>query len=264
MTRFHSSVPPLAAACAAVVLAGCATESDHHYFHKTEQPHAAAWGYTGDTGPSHWGDLCPDYVLAKTGTRQSPIDIRDAAGEALPPIEFDYRPARIDLVYNGHTVEEKEDGTSSVTVGGKRYVLQQFHFHSPSEHTLDGRHTAMEMHLVHKGDGGEVAVVGVMIEEGTRDNAAFAGIWDYLPNAENRTREAEVTIDVAELLPAKHDYYHYSGSFTTPPCTEDVLWMVLRTPVQLSAAQIREFRSVITGNNRPVQPLNARTVTVSR
>ena len=237
-------------------------KTTHHYFHKEEKPHAAEWGYEGETGPEHWGELSPEYVLAKTGQRQSPIDISKSQPTSLPRIKFGYGPSQIDLVYNGHTVEEVEDHQSSIEVDGKKFVLQQFQFHSPSEHTIDGQHFDMEMHLVHKSGDGEIAVVGVLIEEGT-DNAAFDQVWDYLPSAENRERKERVTVDAATLLPASHSYYRYTGSFTTPPCTEDVLWMVLKSPVELSTEQIKTFRAIIEGNNRPVQPLNDRTVAVS-
>jgi carbonic anhydrase len=232
---------------------------NHRYFHKKEQPHAAEWGYKGEKGPDHWGDLSPEYALANTGHRQSPIDIAAVEPSSLPAIEFGYGPSRIDLVYNGHTVEEVEDHHSSITVAGKRYVLQQFHFHSPSEHTINGCHSAMEMYLVHKSDDGTIAVIGVLIEAGA-DNSAFDQVWNYLPSETNREHKESVTIDAATLLPTDQNYYRYTGSFTTPPCTEDVLWMILKTPVELSEQQITTFRKIIDGNNRPVQPLNDRTV----
>lgn len=239
-----------------------ADQPTHHYFHKEETRHAAEWGYQGETGPEHWGDLSPEYVLAKTGEHQSPIDISQATPESLSQIQFDYGPSQIDLVYNGHTVEEMEDHESSITVDGKRFILQQFHFHSPSEHTVAGKHFDMEMHLVHKSDEGEIAVVGVLIEEGA-DNAAFDQVWNYLPSAENRERKESVTVDAATLLPSDKNYFRYTGSFTTPPCTEDVLWMILKSPVELSPRQIATFRAIIDGNNRPVQPLNDREITDS-
>jgi carbonic anhydrase len=234
----------------------------HHYFHKDEQPHKADWDYTGDGSPDHWGDLSPDYVLAKTGKEQSPIDISGAIATNLPTIQFAYRPSKIDLVYNGHTVEEVEDKASSLQVGDEQFVLQQFHFHSPSEHTIDGKHSAMEMHLVHKSEGGKIAVVAVLIEEG-EDNPAFDAVWDFLPSAANHERKSAITIDAAVLLPKSHQHFSYQGSFTTPPCTEDVLWMVLVTRVELSKEQIEKFRAIIDGNNRPVQPLNGRKVSIS-
>ena len=235
----------------------------HHYFHKTEQPHAAEWGYEGAGAPEHWGDLSPDYHLAKDGREQSPIDVHATATAALPALEFDYRPALIRMVYNGHSVQENEDGDSHLTVEGKRYKLEQFHFHSPSEHTVDGKSFAMELHFVHEGEDGEVAVVSVLIDEGAH-NAAFDAMWADLPDRDDPKENSSKRIGVAELLPKDRRYYAYRGSFTTPPCTEGVRWFVMQQPVQLSNAQIATFRKVIYHNNRPVQPLNGRAVTVSR
>lgn len=234
----------------------------HHYFHTEEQPHQADWGYTGDGAPKHWGDLSPDYVLAKSGKEQSPVDLSEAVLTNLPELQFEYHPSKLDLVYNGHTVKEVEDKASSVTVHDDEFILQQFHFHSPSEHTVDGEHSPMEMHLVHQSEDGKVAVVAVLIEEG-EDNPAFDAVWDYLPSDANRERKSPTTVDAAALLPKSRQYFRYPGSFTTPPCTEDVLWLVLKTPVELSRKQIEKFREIIHGNNRTVQPRNERAITIS-
>ncbi|MCP3903189.1 MAG: carbonic anhydrase family protein [Planctomycetes bacterium] len=240
-----------------------AGDSDaHQYFHTEEQVPAAEWGYEGEIGPEHWGDLSPEYVLASTGRQQSPIDLRGAIARDLAPIEFDYRPESINLVYNGHTIEEIGDQTSAIVVDGTRYTLQQFHFHTPSEHTVRGRHADMEVHLVHKSAGGDVAVVSLMINAGSHD-PEFDRILDYLPSAANRARTSTATMDSERFLPSDRGYYRYEGSLTTPPCTEDVLWFVFRSPVELSASQIGKIHAVIGDNNRPVQPLNGRQVLAS-
>jgi carbonic anhydrase len=255
----------LALVAGLVFAAGCASHaSEHHYFHEHEQDHAAAWSYEGETGPEHWGELDAAYATAKSGTQQSPIDIRDATAADLPAIRFDYRPSAIDAVYNGHTIEDKGDGKSSITVGGAEYVLQQFHFHAPSEHTIAGAHSDMEMHLVHKGDGGAVAVVAVMIRAGA-ENRAFAPLWNELPTAAAGTVRSTLTVHPAELLPPEpRAYYRYTGSFTTPPCTEGVLWLVLQQPIELSPAQIARFKAIVRRNNRPVQPRNGRVIERAR
>lgn len=173
-----------------------AGQDDHHYFHTTEQPHTAEWGYDGQLGPAHWADCSPEYVLARTGKHQSPVDISHAIDKQLPKIVFDYHPAQIDLVYNGHTIKEIEERSSFVALEGTRFELLQFHFHSPSEHTVDGKHFAMEMHLVHKSAEGHVAVVALLIKQG-RENTAFETIWDYLPTPENRKRKVDATVDAS-------------------------------------------------------------------
>lgn len=231
----------------------------HHYLKKSKSEHAAHWSYRGPTGPEKWGDLAPDYLLAKTGRQQSPIDIRDASPEVLPQLQFHYKPSKIHLIYNGHTIQENEDPGSFGSAGEKRFELQQFHFHSPSEHTVDGNHFPMEMHLVHKASDGTVGVVAVFIREG-KHNDAFDNVWDLLPNANDPKRDSALKIDTLSLLPKQRGHYSYDGSFTTPPCTEQVKWVVLKTPVEMSKRQIERFRLVIDGNNRPVQPLNGRQV----
>lgn len=251
----------LLAPIAATSAADRATEEQHHYLYRIEKPHVAVWGYKGDSGPDRWGDLSQKYILARTGRRQSPIDIAETTRKELPDIEFRYQPSRIQIVYNGHTVEDVQDEKSVIVVDGQDFHLKQFHFHSPSEHTINGRHYPMEMHLVHASESGRIAVVGVMIDEGNKENAAFAPVWRHLPTEENKVREYRELVDTDAMLPKKRTYFRYDGSFTTPPCTEDVIWLVMTKSVRLSGKQIAAFQEVIRGNNRPVQPLNGRVVT---
>lgn len=250
-------------AAAALLSGACAAPRGHHYFHESEQPHAAAWGYEGAIGPAHWGELSSSYHLASDGREQSPIDLVGAATADLPPLEFDYRPVSVRLVYNGHSVQEDEDGASRLVAGGAAYELKQFHFHSPSEHTVEGRLFDMEVHFVHRGAGGEVAVVSVLVESGDH-NAAFDSMWRALPDRDHPDGRSDERIHVADLLPADRRYFAYRGSFTTPPCTEGVRWFVMREPIRLSAAQIATFRRVIYRNNRPVQPMFDRSLSTSR
>jgi carbonic anhydrase len=232
----------------------------NHYLHKKEKAHAATWGYSGRTGPAHWGDLSAAYSLAKTGRHQSPIDISKTTGKKLKNIEFRYKPSRIKIVYNGHTVEDLQDQKSSIIVDGTTFHLKQFHFHSPSEHTINGKHTPMEMHLVHASDAGRIAVVAVMIGESKKDNKAYSSVWNHLPHEENKTKDYKQLVDTDRMLPKKRSYFRYDGSFTTPPCTENVIWLVLEKRVKISGRQIVAFQEIIKGNNRPTQPLNGRVV----
>ena len=223
------------------------------------------WSYEGSTGPAHWGDLKPEYVLAKTGTEQSPIDIVPASATKKDgePIEVSYQPTTVEILNNGHTIEDDYHGGGRLRVGEHEYTLAQFHFHSPSEHTVDGKHFPMEMHLVHKDAGGNLAVIGVLIAEG-KENPALANIERYFPPTPGRAQRIEgVFVNATDLLPASLASYRYSGSLTTPPCSEGVAWFVLREPIEASKAQIAGFRAIIDGNNRPTQPLHGRTVTAS-
>ncbi len=224
--------------------------------------HGGHWGYTGDTGPAHWGDLAPEFSLCKQGRRQSPINITGAVAASLPAIKFSYQPVALDVVNNGHTIKVSYAPGSHITVAGKQYELLQFHFHSPSEHEIDGKPADMVAHLVHKAADGQLGVIGVLMKKGA-SNPLMEKILAHLPAHEGEHEKAAIRINVADLLPGKHGYYHYSGSLTTPPCSEGVNWMVLKTPVEVSAAQVQAFTDIFRHSTRPVQPLNGRRLEVS-
>jgi carbonic anhydrase len=217
------------------------------------------WGYEGETGPEHWGELSPDYATCSQGMEQSPVDIPAAAPVNPSGLRLEYQPSALNIVNNGHSIQVNVDAGSSLTVDGAAYPLVQFHLHSLSEHTLNGVHTAMELHLVHKDAGGRTAVVGLMIVEGAQ-NLAYEPILAHMPAEEGEPQFVpSVTVNAGDLLPSDRSYYRYNGSLTTPPCTEGVKWFVLTVPVELSADQIASFQSIYDNNYRPVQPLNERT-----
>lgn len=234
-------------------VAGCA-HSDH-----AAAGHAAHWSYAGDTGPTHWGSLAPEYALCAKGTQQSPIDIKQTTSVDLPNLALHYSATPVEIVNNGHTVQVNYAPGSWMEVDGTRYDLLQFHFHSPSEHTIAGKHAAAEMHLVHKSKDGTLAVVGVLLEEGAA-NSSFDPVWNNLPSKPGAAQRFEATVDVTSLLPTDQRTYRYPGSLTTPPGTEGVHWYLMQEPVRLSKGQIAAFTRVYRGNNRPTQALNGRTV----
>lgn len=218
----------------------------------------AHWGYTGETGPEHWGKTFPDC----NGKSQSPIDIvvADAAEKNLPAISFDYSQVPVQVVNNGHTIKADYVNDSKIEVGGQVFKLLQFHFHTPSENTVDGKFYPMEAHLVHQDANDKLGVVGVMFEEGAF-NPVVEKIWRYMPAKANSKMLANDTVDANGMLPENKEYYSFEGSLTTPPCSEGVKWMVLKTPITASAEQIRKFeRTMKHANNRPVQPLHGRVV----
>ena len=230
-------------------------------------PTTPHWDYEGEHGPAAWGTLCPEFATCNTGRSQSPIDLSGARATLLSDIETSYAPAQLrivhhehvaDVVNNGHTVQVNYPAGSTLVLGDRSFALAQYHFHSPSEHTLEGQHFPMEMHLVHKSAAGELAVLGVFIQEGPA-NPAFAPVWANLPEEKGVEVHLEhVMVDVDDLLPAERKTYRYEGSLTTPPCSEGVAWLVFATPITLSAEQIAAFRALVHGNNRPTQPLNGR------
>ena len=225
-------------------------------------PAPAHWTYEPPTGPDTWGTLDASYFAAAKGRAQSPIDISTtrAIEAGLPGLAFATTAVPLRIVNNGHTVQVNCAAGNTLKFGDQAYALPQFHFHSPSEHTLDGRHGAIEMHLVHKSADGQLAVVGVMIREG-RDNPNFRPVWANLPTSKGPERAVPgVTIDPGSLLPADRGYFFYDGSLTTPPCSEGVRWFMLKSPLEMSGPQIADFRKIHEGNNRPVQAHHARLV----
>ncbi len=235
-------------------LAACHSTSDSTKEH-------VEWGYSGSIGPEHWGELSPDYRLASEGKSQSPIDIDTSAVTAGGGDVSVQCTASVDeLVNNGHSIQANVSSGGTLTTPTGTYRLKQFHFHSPSEHTIDGEHAAMEMHMVHADDDGNLAVVAVMIREGS-ENPFFAKLWPHIPAIRGANQDVAGTpFGPGDLLPAGRQTWRYSGSLTTPPCSENVDWTMMQTPVEASAAQVAKFREIMFHNNRPTQPLNGRAV----
>jgi carbonic anhydrase len=223
------------------------------------RPHAAHWGYGGEGGPQHWGDLGPENRACAAGVQQSPIDIAGAlsANVAAPAPRWT-SAGNAQVVNNGHTLQVNVAGSGGLTLAGKDFVLKQFHFHHPSEHTIDGRSFPLEVHFVHAAADGDLAVIGVMFEPGAV-NPALNPIWAVAPAREGAA-EAAGEIDLAAFRPKDMALYRYEGSLTTPPCSETVHWTVMSQPITASPSQIAAFAQLFPMNARPVQPLNRRYV----
>ncbi len=223
------------------------------------------WSYEGANGPGRWGDLSPDYAACKQGRMQSPIDIRGAQFDRLPGLTFQYRSSPLTIVNKGYTIEVVYDRGSYLRIGPRRYELESFHFHTPSEHTINGWRADMVIHIVHRDRQGKILVVAVPVIAGRRHNVMLNRLWDYAPKTVGDSEYyPHVGIKPTFLLPNKRGYYAYSGSLTTPPCTEGVRWIVLKAPLQVSAEQVHRFRRVMGRNVRPLQAVNARAVFVDR
>lgn len=228
------------------------------------EPVEVEWSYEGETGPEHWGSLTPAYAACSEGMKQSPIAIRrlEARTVDLADITLDYHETHLNLVNTGHTVQMNYDAGSRLLLDDLSFALREVHFHTPSEHTLEGEYFPMEMHLVHIDSGGNLAVVGVLIAEG-KENPAFQRLVEILPTEVGEEHRVEYEdFSVEPLLPRARSYYRYEGSLTTPRCDEGVLWLVLRQPVELSQDQIGAFGTVMHNNSRPLQPRNGRVVLV--
>lgn len=229
----------------------------------------AHWGYGGDEGPASWGSLSPVYALCGNGKGQSPINIAETevGDEAQFQLSYGTTPLKIafnqhvdNIVDNGHTIQVNVDEGSSVTFGDKVFSLKQFHFHTPSEHTIDGEHLPLEMHFVHQSDDESLAVLSVMFKEGEA-NDNFANIIPNLPQTKGESKHLEdETVHLHMHVPENNSAFFYNGSLTTPPCSENVQWVVLKEHPTMSAEQIKAFSDIIGPNNRPVQELNGRTL----
>jgi len=238
---------------------------------KQAAAHEKHWGYEDSAesvGPAKWGTLAGD-ATCSTGRQQTPISLSTAAAtpEDIPNLVFAYRPSALSMINNGHTVQETYGAGSTLTrVGGRdTWTLAQFHFHAPSEHTVDGTSYPLEVHLVHVDATGKPAVVvGVFIRAG-KENAALARAFQNLPAKEgDKAAPSGETIDASALLPADRTFFSYTGSLTTPPCTEGITWYVLKTPIEMSPAQIAAYSKLdhLAHTNRPVQSLGGRVVRI--
>ncbi|MFC5461283.1 carbonic anhydrase [Massilia niabensis] len=217
------------------------------------------WDYDGEFGPENWGKINPAWAQCGKGQRQSPIDIRDGMKVNLDEIDFNYGPSSFTEIDNGHTVQVNVAGGNVITVGPESYELVQFHFHRPSEERINGKGTEMVVHLVHRGAGGKLAVVAVLLERG-KANDTIQTVWNNIPLEKGQLGSPGLELDPVELLPQRREYYTYMGSMTEPPCTENVLWMVMKQPMTASPAQMALFSRLYPLNARPVQPGGGRMV----
>ena len=217
------------------------------------------WSYGGENNPTRWGSLSGDFALCSQGGFQSPININAVSYSSPAQIEFNYSPTPLIVKNNGHSIEVKYRGRNTVRISGERYRLRQLHFHTPSEHQIEGEASAMEMHLVHRNAAKELAVVSVLIEEGAF-NPTIDRIWSHIPAKGRRKKVPDLTINAADLLPYGQSYYSYRGSLTTPPCSEGVSWIVMTEPIEVSKEQIDAFEKLYPVNARPIQATNRRRV----
>jgi carbonic anhydrase len=216
------------------------------------------------------GGLLPGTVAAQRALpRQSPIDLRRSRitfVNRLPRVGFRYpEEIGVTLVNTGSPGElatgraDVPEGAAGIILRGTRWDLVQFHWHTPSEHLVEGRPTPMEMHLVHSRANGALLVVAVFIEQG-RANRALGPVFRRLPAASGATRDV-AGVRLRDLLPDRRESFRYSGSLTTPPFTEPVRFIVMADPIEAAGRQIDRFRALFPeGNSRETQRLNGRRV----
>lgn len=227
------------------------------------------WGYEGKIAPEHWGDLSPEFAVCKTGQLQAPINIPSKlADKTNSKIKPDYKISKAELVNNGHTIQVDVPDGGEVLFGETNFKIVQFHMHTPSEEKIDGQGYPLNVHLVHTNaqttpaepNAGKIAVIGLFFKEG-KENLTLKPIFDNMPQTSGKTPLPN-ELDLTKLLPKDLSYYGYPGSLTTPGCSEDgVNFYILRTPVELSSAQLAQFRKIFPLNARPVMPINGRKIT---
>ena len=222
-------------------------------------PGASPWAYEGAHGPGEWARLAPENATCASGQRQSPIDITGGIKVDLDAVQFDYKPSGFRVVDNGHTVQVNVAPGNTIEVLGRHYELVQFHFHRPSEERIDGKPFDMVVHLLHKSADGRLAMIAVLLERGSAQPVVQA-VWNNLPLEKGDEVAAKAPIDVSALLPNDRRYYTYMGSLTTPPCSEGVLWMVMKAPVQISPEQLAIFTRLYPMNARPIQAQRGRLI----
>ena len=218
------------------------------------------WGYSGAGAPEHWASLSDEFTTCANGRQQSPIDISGNVSADAPPISFDYSGEATSIRYDGLFVHVDFGSGNTMKVGERTYALMSAHFHSPSEHLVDGKNFAAELHLVHADSDGNLAVVGLLHTLGAPSPAAQE-VLNAAPVAGNNVEEG-FSLEAALFMPGDVGHYRYDGSKTTPPCDEPVDWYVMRHPQTISQAQVDSILALSGGpNNRPVQPLGGRRIT---
>ena len=212
------------------------------------------WSYSGHGGPEHWADLSPKYYLAREGKEQSPVNLDDISKSDLSHVDqIHYGDTATSIINNGHTLQVNQSEGSYIVLDGSKFQLLQFHFHTPSENSINGKFFDMEMHLVHKSAEGQLAVLAVMIEKGDF-NPHYEQFRTQLPHtAKHKADKLTKAINVFSLLPNNKKVYRFAGSLTTPPCSEGVLWNVIFEPVQLADYQLESFQMIMGTNKRPIQ-----------
>ena len=216
------------------------------------------WSYEGDTGPDRWGGLDPSFAVCDSGVQQSPVDLTGAIPAGGGDLEIQWEPTDAQVVDNGHTIQVDMAAGSSITLERRRFSLLQFHFHLPSEHTVEGESSPMEVHFVHQAEEGDLAVIGVFMDA-DEAHPGIQNIWDAIPGV-GEAPTSLGAVDPSAFLPQGRTYFRYAGSLTTPPCSEVVSWVVMTESIAISQAQVDAFAALYPMNARPVQPLHRRFI----
>ena len=238
------------------------------------------WEYSGKLGPAYWGELNPDFILCKTGKQQSPIDIPTQVTKGNKKLSIHYQPSPMVIVNDGvtdlmlgqietiindcHGIQlNLATDQDTITFDGENYRLVQFHIHIPSENKIHGKSYPLEIHFVHQGENGTIAVIGVVAKLG-KANPVVEKIIDNLPKQKDKAQAITGGhIHPGQLIPHPERYYSFMGSLTTPPCAEGIQWIVIQDSLTVSAAQIKKLQTMSGKNARPIFPINSREIMYS-
>jgi carbonic anhydrase len=253
--RFARALLLFTAACG---LAACAPKKAADAPAAKLGPPIARWSYDGDTGPAHWGQLGGASTLCATGIRQSPVDIAGQIKSQTAKVKLNYNSVTAAIQNTGKAIRIVPANAGSIVLDGHAYDLKYIEFHSPSEHAINGHRATLESQFVHRDAKGNTVIVAVLYDVGVAD-PMLASLWTYLPSDPGQPLPLpDLLINAQDLLPSTDDFYAYSGSLTTPPCTEGVTWMVYSSPLSVSAEQADAFARAIGANARPLQDRHER------
>ncbi|KAF5822785.1 putative carbonic anhydrase [Helianthus annuus] len=240
---------------------------------EVDDEHEFSYDENSSNGPNHWGKIHPEWSMCNQGDMQSPIDLtheRVQITSILGRLDTDYKPANATLINRGHDMMLRWiRGAGHIHINGTEYQLNQAHWHTPTEHTINGQRFNLELHLVHQSIDAKVAVVGVLYKIGHPDS--FLATMEPYLKAVSSTREVEKSVGIIDPRQIKFEstkYYRYIGSLTTPPCDENVIWTIVQKVRTVSQEQLRIIREAVhdeaNANARPVQALNNRWLKLNK
>lgn len=218
-----------------------------------------AWGYDGKEGPEHWGKLSEEFSMCSAGSTQSPIDIEESLDANLKPLKLLQKFPAKEILQTNHSIQLNFRDGNIVAIDNITFKLKQANFHTPSEHSIQGKSFPLEAQFLHSDIKGNTAIVAVLFREG-RPNPGLEKVLKQLPNESNKAVTLKSRLLASEMMPSNQDYYRFSGSLTSPPCTEGIRWILIKTPMTASKEQIDALAALTQHNNRPLQALNGRLI----
>jgi len=218
-----------------------------------------AWGYDGKEGPEHWGKLSEEFSMCSAGSTQSPIDIEESLDANLKPLKLLQKFPAKEILQTNHSIQLNFRDGNIVAIDNITFKLKQANFHTPSEHSIQGKSFPLEAQFLHSDIKGNMAIVAILFREG-RPNPGLEKVLKQLPNESNKAVTLKSRLLASEMMPSNQDYYRFSGSLTSPPCTEGIRWILIKTPMTASKEQIDALAALTQHNNRPLQALNGRLI----